>query len=131
ANAGSQGGATHVAVLEHIRKGHELEKAMTEPVWAKKPHEDPYMTEGRFGNPPAKTCCNQCPLRRDSTPGYLGGYTAEEYITILHGDADIACHMSKGFKERALEEQRSCTGVAIYRRNACKIPRGTNAIEAM
>jgi hypothetical protein len=61
--------------------------------------------------------CKECPLRRDSLPGYLGGYTPEMYIEILHSPASIACHSSKGFHEGDLSTQRSCTGVAAFRAN--------------
>lgn len=85
---------------------------------------------GRFGHLPAKTCCAECPLRRDSTPGALGGYTAEQYLDVLHGPADIACHMSKGFNVRNPDDQRSCTGVAMYRANVGLRPWG-HALDAV
>jgi hypothetical protein len=71
---------------------------------------------GGFGRSPTKIACFECPLRRKSTPGYLGGYTTEQYLDILHGIADIACHQSPGFPENHAET-RSCTGVAKYRAN--------------
>lgn len=66
---------------------------------------------------PLRTPCNECPLRRDSKAGYLGGYTPEMYIEVLHGPASLACHSSKGFHEGILETQRHCTGVAAFRAN--------------
>jgi len=68
---------------------------------------------------PAKTMCAECPLSRQSTPGFIGGYTVAQYIEILHGPASIACHMSRGFKDglEGIEDQRHCTGVAAYRAN--------------
>jgi hypothetical protein len=65
----------------------------------------------------SKTPCVECPLRRDSVPGYLGGYTPEMYVEMLHGPASVACHKSPGFQERQIERQRHCTGVAAYRAN--------------
>jgi hypothetical protein len=61
--------------------------------------------------------CVECPLRRDSAPGYLGGYTPEMYIEVLHSPASLACHRSQGFHEGVIETQRHCTGVAAYRAN--------------
>jgi hypothetical protein len=61
------------------------------------------------------TLCSECPLRRDSKPGYLGGYTPEMYLEVMGSGASIACHMSKGFNAQNLATQRHCTGVAAYR----------------
>jgi hypothetical protein len=66
---------------------------------------------------PAPTPCRECPLRRDSASGYLGGYTPEMYIEVLHSPASLACHCSPGFHEGTIETQRHCTGVAAYRAN--------------
>jgi hypothetical protein len=78
---------------------------------------------------PSRAPCAECPLRRTSLPGALGGYTVAQYIEILHGIADIACHMSPGFpNNRAL--QRSCTGIAMYR-IFCRIKPWGHAMEAV
>lgn len=66
---------------------------------------------------PLRQPCKECPLRRDSKPGYLGGYTPEMYIEILHSPASIACHSSPGFHEGDISRQRACTGVAAFRAN--------------
>jgi len=91
------------------------------------------LVSGRFGHPPAKTTCNECPLRRDSTSGVLGGWTPEMYVEGLVGPADFACHMSKGFLPKDHEATRSCTGVANFRCNSgiarTLLPRG-NALDA-
>ena len=50
---------------------------------------------------------------------------------VLHGPADIACHLSKGFAEGNRAEQRSCTGVAVYRANCGLKPLGANAMDAV
>jgi hypothetical protein len=66
---------------------------------------------------PAQLPCRECPLRQDSAPGFLGGYTPEMYLTLLHGRASVACHCSKGFHSKDISQQRHCTGVVGYRAN--------------
>jgi hypothetical protein len=66
---------------------------------------------------PLPVPCVECPLRRDSAPGYLGGYTPEMYVEVLHSPASLACHSSPGFHEGDIGRQRHCTGVAAYRAN--------------
>lgn len=61
--------------------------------------------------------CVECPLRRDSASGYLGGYTPQMYLDILHSPASIACHCSPGFHQGDIPRQRHCTGVAAFRAN--------------
>lgn len=73
--------------------------------------------------PPAKTPCAECPARRDALAGYLGGYTPEMYLEILHSKASVGCHCSKGFHDGVIETQRHCTGVIAYRANVGYLPR--------
>lgn len=96
--------------------------------------EDIKLRRGRFNQPPAKGTCRECPLRRDSTPGALGGWTANRYLDgMLRTPADFACHLSKGFNQQDPTLMRSCTGVANFRANVnmgAVLPEG-NAREAM
>lgn len=86
--------------------------------------------KGRFGGLPAKATCAECPLRRDSEPGRLGGWTPDMYVRGLVDYVDFACHMSKGFDAHNLASMRSCTGVANFRANIeLPLPPG-NAREA-
>lgn len=55
--------------------------------------------------------CSDCPLRRDSLNGWLGGAAPEEYAQLCHSDEIVECHVHAGSR---------CAGLAIYRRNACK-----------
>lgn len=71
---------------------------------------------GRMG-PAAPALCVECPLRRDSTPGYLGGYSPEMYLEAMRSGVSIACHMSPGFNANDIATQRHCTGVAAFRAN--------------
>jgi hypothetical protein len=83
---------------------------------------------GKFGALATKKHCVECPLARASEPGRLGGYTVQQYLDVLHGVADLACHLSPGFP-RNLAEQRSCTGVAMFR-NHTGIPAQGHATES-
>lgn len=76
--------------------------------------------------PPVKTGgpCRECPWANDSAPGWLGPYTAAEWLTLAHSDQPIACH-------KTIEEDeswstpgiRQCAGAAQFRRNVDKKPR--------
>lgn len=79
---------------------------------------------------PAARPCAECPLVRTSLPGALGGYTVEQYIAVLLGPPDLACHMSPGFP-RDISRQRSCTGVAMFRANVGLLPSGRSALDAV
>lgn len=71
--------------------------------------------------------CNDCPWRRNAAPGWLGPYSAEEWIRLAHTETPIACHqtikpgfkadMHGGWDDPGL---RQCMGVAIYRHHAMK-----------
>lgn len=61
--------------------------------------------------------CRECPFRRDSEPGYLGGYSPEMYIEAVLSPVSLACHCSPGFHERVIETQIHCTGLAAFRAN--------------
>lgn len=87
------------------------------------------LKRGRFGALPSKRPCVECPLRRDAKPGALGGYTVEQYLEVLHGIPDLACHLSPGFPSDPAAT-RSCTGVAMYRANNGIVP-ARNAAKAV
>jgi hypothetical protein len=55
--------------------------------------------------------CTDCPLRRDSLNGWLGGNTPEQYARLCHSDEVVDCHVHAGSR---------CAGLAIYRRNTAK-----------
>lgn len=64
---------------------------------------------------PTNKVCVECPFRKDSTPGHLGGYTPDMYVEALRSPASIACHMSPGFYAGDHSTQHHCTGLAIMR----------------
>jgi hypothetical protein len=55
--------------------------------------------------------CSDCPLRRDSLKGWLGGATPDEYARLCHSDEVVECHVHAGSR---------CAGLAIYRKNVAK-----------
>lgn len=55
--------------------------------------------------------CSDCPLRRDSLNGWLGGNTPEQYARLCHSDEVVECHVHAGSR---------CAGLAIYRRHTAK-----------
>lgn len=76
-----------------------------------------------------KTPCNECPWRRDATPGHLGPHDAQTWALGAHGESAIACHSSikdghgRGEAEWDDPGLRQCKGAAIFRANIHKLPR--------
>ena len=58
--------------------------------------------------------CDDCPWRRKSIPGWLGGHTATDFVLMAQGEAKYMCHA---------HPNQQCAGMAIYRANTCKSPR--------
>lgn len=67
------------------------------------------------------TPCNECPWRRNAAPGWLGPYSADEWLEIAHSEAPIACHKTVG-RQGWQEKSRQCQGAAIFRANVAKQP---------
>ena len=38
--------------------------------------------------------CNECPWRRESAPGWLGPFDADDWLMLAHSDLPIACHQT-------------------------------------
>ena len=66
------------------------------------------------------TPCAECPWRKDSAQGYLGGHTTEVYADAVSEGVNPACHMS----DFGPEDDRTafCAGAASVMANACKMP---------
>lgn len=58
------------------------------------------------------TPCSDCPWRRDSLNGWLGGASPQEWIQVAHADVVVPCHTLNGAQ---------CAGIAVYRANVCKM----------
>lgn len=84
------------------------------------------------------TPCNECPFRRKSLPGYVGGHTdASEIIDYGHEGIRFPCHMAvtsltEEFKDdegmdeedafnRATEEAPVCAGSIAFMNNSAKM----------
>lgn len=65
------------------------------------------------------TPCHDCPWRRDSIRGWLGGFEPEDFVELAHSDLPVECHTIA---------QKECAGITIYRANVCKVPKGTSFI---
>lgn len=62
------------------------------------------------------TPCSDCPWRRESLPGWLGGMSPEDWVKAAHGDNAIECHTRVGRSGQFIH----CAGAAIYRANVAK-----------
>lgn len=73
--------------------------------------------------------CNDCPWRRVAKRGWLGPWTAAQWLAIVHGDSPIACHQTitetdeSGSGDWEHPAMRQCRGAAIFREHVCKSPR--------
>lgn len=63
--------------------------------------------------------CSDCPFRRDSLPGWLGGKPAENFIRMAIGEVIYPCHVNLG---------QQCAGMTVFRANICKDPRNPDAL---
>jgi len=74
--------------------------------------------------------CNECPWRRDSTPGYTGPFTATAWVEAAHADTPIMCHQTLRGEDHDFTdpEIRQCRGAAIFRANVHKQPRNSTAV---
>jgi hypothetical protein len=75
------------------------------------------------GQPAVNSPCMDCPWRRDSSPGWLGPYTAQEWIEMAHSDVPIACHRTIATPESGWDGALQCAGSASFRANVAKSPR--------
>lgn len=71
---------------------------------------------------PVANPCNECPWRRDSTPGHLGPFTAHEWVAIVHSDQPIACHKTI-VEGGSWAGAKQCAGSGHDRTNVMKVPR--------
>lgn len=65
-----------------------------------------------------KTPCNECPFRRISMRGYLGGNHPQSFTVLANHDGNFPCHKTM---KRAKPAQ--CAGRATMWANQCKVSR--------
>lgn len=68
--------------------------------------------------------CSDCPFRRDSAPGWLGGLTVDQWVKLAHGEGEADCHTTK----RPDDGTYQCAGLAVYRANVGKATRDPNVM---
>jgi hypothetical protein len=65
-----------------------------------------------------KTPCNECPFRRESPRGYLGGNSPQRFAFLANHDGDFECHKTTN---KVIPAQ--CAGRATMWANQCKSSR--------
>jgi hypothetical protein len=94
-----------------------------------------------------KKACNDCPFRRDSTPGWTGGNPPEWFVESAQADrasygpgdegSGLApCHETVDYDNPAWVEEElptaaACAGSLIFAKNIAKIPRDATRAEAV
>ena len=69
--------------------------------------------------------CGDCPFRRGSLKGWLGGHAPQEFMVFAMADGAYPCHTRAGALGVSLIQ---CAGMAIFRANIGKLPRGRRAL---
>lgn len=67
-----------------------------------------------------KTPCGECPFKKTSLKGWLGGITLEETLETANADQDFLCHASG-----RNEVKRQCAGRLLYSSKTAKMFRNT------
>lgn len=62
-----------------------------------------------------KRPCGQCPFRKDSIKGYLGGFTLEETLNVAKSESSFECH-----KTRETPNTKECAGRLLFATKTCK-----------
>lgn len=67
-----------------------------------------------------KKPCAECPFKKDSIKGWLGGETAKSTFEMVTHECDFACHMTRHKKQ---EEMSRCRGFLMFSRKIGKMPK--------
>jgi hypothetical protein len=59
--------------------------------------------------------CGQCPFKKNSIKGYLGGFTIEETLETAKSEHSFICH-----KTRETPNQKECSGRLLFASKVCK-----------
>lgn len=87
-----------------------------------------------------KAPCGECPWRKESPRGWLGGYSADWFTDRIRAEHPIACHMhiqdvdgSRTIEDELelIADKPYCAGALIVQRNMLKLPRVRALAEAV
>lgn len=67
-----------------------------------------------------KQPCKECPFRKTSMRGWLGGLTAKETSDYVLDEADFACHMTRHKEDHLMSR---CKGSQLFLIHHCKRPK--------
>jgi len=67
-----------------------------------------------------KEPCKECPFRKSSLKGWLGGLTARETWDYVLSEFDFACHMTRKKPDAKMSR---CKGSQIFLLHHCKSPK--------
>lgn len=66
--------------------------------------------------------CSECPFKKTSARGWLGGLTATEtYHGVMTQEMDFACHKTRS--KRSPDDMSRCRGSLLFLKKNCKLPR--------
>lgn len=77
--------------------------------------------------------CKECPWRKNSLQGFLGGNSAEQYADHLQFNVIPECHLHSTYEDDEtgeLVEGVLCAGALATSANACILPRYAEQAEA-
>lgn len=75
-----------------------------------------------------KKPCNECPFRKNSIKGWLGGETAQSTFDMVSHEVDFACHKTR---HKEVEEMSRCRGFLLFTKKACKLPKYNEELKAI
>ncbi len=64
--------------------------------------------------------CADCPFARTALPGWLGSYSLDQWVKMVHGEEYINCHCTTN---------QQCAGAAIFRANIIKMVRWAGCLQ--
>lgn len=67
-----------------------------------------------------KKPCKECPFKKNSLPGWLGGETAQSTFDMVSHEVDFACHMTR---DKDVEKMSRCRGFLLFTIKSCKTPK--------
>ncbi len=67
-----------------------------------------------------KSPCAECPFKKSSFKGWLGGLTAKETHDVVLDEADFACHMTRKKPNHLMSR---CKGSQMFLTHHCKLPK--------